>query len=179
MKKYILIFSVVAIFYSCGNDEKVAEKTVATRAELLNIIKSQEKDLYAAMEIDNVKANIALANYLDFVEAYPNDTLAPVFLFKAAEIATATGQYPQAYEYYEKITKNYPAYKMIQESLYLQAYLLDNFLNNDEKAKSVYEEIIQKYPDSNFAKDSKDAIYNLGKTDEQIIKEFQKKNEGK
>lgn len=176
MKKYILSLAIVAVLYSCGNDEKTATQSAPSRQELIEAIKRGEKELYSSMEIDNVKANITLANYIDFADNFPKDSLTPAFLFKAAEIGTATGQYPQALSYYERITKDYPTFKLVQESLYLQAYLLDNFLNDDAKAKIIYEQIIQKYPDSNFAKDSKDAIFNLGKTDEQLIQDFKKKN---
>jgi TolA-binding protein len=176
LKKNSLFLAATLFMCACGNDEKTAEKSVVSRQELIEAIKRGEKELYASMEIDNAKANITLANYVEFANQFPDDTLTPVFLFKAAEIGTATAQYPQAYEYYKKITDKYPNYKLVQESLYLQAYLLDNFLNDDEKARIVYEQVIQKYPDSHFAKDAKNAINNLGKTDEQLIEEFKKKN---
>ncbi|MCE3279043.1 MAG: hypothetical protein K0S44_1234, partial [Bacteroidetes bacterium] len=65
------------------------------------------------------------------------------------------------------------------ESLYLQGYLLDNFLNDEVRAKAIYEQVIAKYPDMPYSADAKAAIKNLGKSDEELIKEFQKKNKGK
>ena len=53
---------------------------------------------------------------------------------------------------------------------------MDNYLNDDEQAKTIYEEVIAKYPTSTYANDAKAAIKNLGKTDEELIKEFKKKN---
>ena len=53
---------------------------------------------------------------------------------------------------------------------------MDNFLNDDAKAKIIYEEVIAKYPNLSYANDAKAAINNLGKTDEELIKEFEKKN---
>lgn len=181
MKNYFLITAMTGslLVSSCGGDDKSENRTPVNRQDLINIIKSGEKELYASMQVDNVKGNMMIANYIDFANNFPKDTLTPVFLFKAAEVATATEQYPQALEYYKRITDNFPDYTLYQESLYLQAYLLDNFINDDAQAKAVYEQVIQKYPDSNFAKDSKDAINNLGKTDEELIREFEKKNEQK
>ena len=37
--------------------------------------------------------------------------------------------------------------------------------------------MIEKNPNTNYASDAKAAINNLGKTDEQLIKEFKEKNE--
>lgn len=176
LKKNSLLVAVTVLMCSCGSDEKTADQSVTSRQELIDAIKKTEKELFASIQVDNTKGNIMIANYIDFANQFPKDTLTPVFLFKAAEVATATGQYPQALEYYKRITDNFKDYKFYVESLYLQAYLLDNFLNNDARAKEVYEQVIQKYPDSNFSKDSKDAINNLGKTDEQLIEEFKKKN---
>jgi TolA-binding protein len=97
-------------------------------------------------------------------------------IFKSAEIATATKQYPQALAYYQTIEEKYTSYSLYKESLFLQASLLDNFINDDAKAKVVYEKLIAKYPSSSYANDAKFAIANLGKTDEELHKEFMKKN---
>ena len=49
-------------------------------------------------------------------------------------------------------------------------------LNNEPEARTIYNQIIREYPTSSFAEDSKAAIKNLGKTDEELVKEFLKKN---
>ena len=72
--------------------------------------------------------------------------------------------------------EKYPKYKLIEESYFLQASILDNYLNEDEKAKAVYEQLILLFPNSKYANDAKAAISNLGKSDADLIKEFQKKN---
>ncbi|MBK6985368.1 MAG: hypothetical protein IPH32_11690 [Bacteroidetes bacterium] len=49
-------------------------------------------------------------------------------------------------------------------------------LNNEEEAAKYYRQVIREYPKSTFAEDAKAAIKNFGKTDEQLIQEFLKKN---
>jgi outer membrane protein assembly factor BamD (BamD/ComL family) len=49
-------------------------------------------------------------------------------------------------------------------------------LNNEAEAKIIYEQIIKEYPQSPFANDAKYCIKNIGKTDEQLVQEFLKKN---
>ena len=49
-------------------------------------------------------------------------------------------------------------------------------LNNEEEAAKYYRQVIREYPKSAFAEDAKAAIKNFGKTDEQLIQEFLKKN---
>lgn len=180
--KFILAYSILVIsIASCKNENKPVEDQTTLAKEppremYLNQIKKLEEEMHKSAQLNNVTGNLAIKAYSDYVLFFPNDTVAPDYLFKAAEIATATQQYPQALIYYQNITSKYPNYKLIQESLYLQGYLLDNFLNDEAKAKLIYEEVIQKYPASAYANDAKAAIKNLGKSDEELIKEFKKKN---
>lgn len=180
--KLFLIMSLTILIASCGNNENAEQNIKVSeplRQQYISQIKDLEKELYKSTEINNATANLAIKAYDDFVIIFPTDSLAPHYLFKAGEIATATKKYKQALERYQNITKKYPDYKYFRESLYLQAFLLDNFLNDDAGAKVIYEEIIAKYPATNYARDSKAAIDNLGKTDEQLIEEFKKKNDKK
>ena len=167
---------------SCGNNGNVEQKTIAKappRDQYIAQIKTLEKEMHKSPEINNATANLAIKAYSDFAMFFPDDSLSPDFLFKAGEVATAAKKYKQALIYYQTITSKYPDYKYVKESLYLQGFLLDNFLNDDAGAKIIYEEIIAKYPTTNYAADAKAAINNFGKTDEQLIEEFKKKNSKK
>ncbi len=185
MKKlnYFLITATLFAVASCTNNEQTEQKNNAIkeppREQFLAQIKKLETEMHKSLEINNVTADLAIKAYSDYVLFFPNDSVSPDYLFKAGEIATATKQYPQALIYYQQITNKYPTFKYVTESLYLQAFLLDNYLNDDAKAKIIYEDVIKKYPSSNFANDAKSAIANLGKSDEELIKEFKKKNKQK
>lgn len=182
MKKHtIFLLSITFLFFaSCGNDENVEEQNKINltdpKVELINQIKELEEQMHRSMQLDNSKAGVALQAYAEYSKNYPNDSITPDYLFKAGEIATAIQQYPQALMYYQTISDKYPTYKLIEESLFLQAAILDNYLNKDDEAKVVYEQLIEKYPKGSYVNDAKAAINNLGKTDEQLIKEFKKKN---
>lgn len=179
--KSVFLIAIIFSMISCGNEEKPVnqEPKPLSRQMFLDQIKKQESEMHKSMTLDPNVASVAVMAYDNFVTHFPNDSLTPDFLFKAAEISTANQQYNQALTYYKTITTKYPNYKLVPESLYLQGYLLDNFLNEDAKAKVIYEEVIAKYPALSYASDAKAAINNLGKTDEELIKEFQKKNKRK
>lgn len=199
--KFIFMVAVVLSAVSCGNNENADQKdavitdstaTVETpqvetppptppqpREEFLVQIKKMEGEMFKAAELDNTKANDAIKLYTDFALYFPKDTLSPEYLFKAGEVATASKKYKRALEQYETILSKYPDYKHYKETMYLKAFLLDNFLNDDAAAKLVYEEVISKYPNTNYAKDARSAIDNLGKTDEQLMEEIKKKNQKK
>lgn len=167
------------VLASCGNDEqsKQVSKEIP-REKFIEQIKKYEDQMHTSVTLDANLGTIAAKAYSDFATMFPDDSLSPDYLFKAGEISTATQQYSQALVYYQRICDKYPAFKLAPESLYLQGYLLDNFLNDDAKAKVIYEQVIAKYPALPYANDAKAAINNLGKTDEELIREFEKKNKG-
>jgi outer membrane protein assembly factor BamD (BamD/ComL family) len=178
MKKIVYSLVIASFLIACGGDEEKEVATQDDRSLLIERIKKFESELYVAEKLDPIKADMAITTYSEFIEKFPNDSLTPDFLFKAGEVATANMQYKQAIGYYKGVTANYPKYKYIEECWYLQAHIWDNYLNNDDSAKVVYEQVIQKFPSSHYAQDSKAALQNLGKTDEQLIQEFKKKNAG-
>jgi len=182
MKTVKIIFSaaVMLALASCSNNEPVQQVSKEIpREKFIEQIKQNETKMHASAQLDPNLGMLSVKAYSDFAKMFPEDSLTPDFLFKAGEIATACQQYSQAMIYYTGITEKYPDFKLAPESLYLQANLLDNFLNDDVKAKIVYEKVIAKYPTLPYAEDAKAAIQNLGKSDEELIKEFEKKNKGK
>ncbi len=177
--RIIVVAGIVLFITSCSNNnpqEQGSAIPASIREQYLTQIKKVEEEMHSSSEINNVTGNLAIKAYTDYAGFFPDDSLSPDYLFKAGEIAIAMQQYPQALTYYNSITEKYPKFKYIQESLYLQGFLLDNYLNEDAKAKIIYEKVITKYPTSSCANDAKAAINNLGKTDEELIKEFKKKN---
>ena len=178
--KIFILYSFALLIVSCVHENKTNTESAAankqSRQQYIDKIKKWETEMHKSMELNSVTANQAIKAYDDFVKMFPEDSLSPDFLFKAGEITTATKQYPQSLQYYQQITNKYPKYKLYDISLYMQGVLLDNYLNDDAKAKIIYEEVIAKYPTSTYANDAKASIKNLGKSDEDLIKEFKKKN---
>lgn len=178
--KLYIIAIISLLIVSCGSETQTKQQIPVSkdsiRSQSIKQIKKFEAEMHQSMELNNVTAGLAIKSYSDFVKLFPEDSLCADFLFKAGEIATATKQYPQSLMYYKNITDKYPNYKNYSASLYLQAFLLDNYLNDDEKAKLIYDEVIAKYPATIYADNAKMAIRNLGKSDEDLIKEFKKKN---
>jgi outer membrane protein assembly factor BamD (BamD/ComL family) len=177
---YLFVSTIVLLLASCGaSKQEEPKKNLPPKEEYMLKVKEFEAEMHKAVEIDNTIANNAITLYTEFALYFPEDTIAPEYLFKAGEVATAAKKYKRALDCYENILMNYPDYKHYRESMYLKAFLLDNFLNDDVAAKVVYKEVIKKFPETNYAKDAKAAIENLGKTDEQIIEEIKKKNKEK
>jgi hypothetical protein len=55
-------------------------------------------------------------------------------------------------------------------------YIHENYFQELGKAKAIYEQFLQRYPDHDFADDAQISIENLGKSPEELIRIFEEKN---
>lgn len=169
MKKFsfLTLISLVAFLTSCSPSR---EKSAAT-------ITSLETRLFApaATGFDKVKADSLLTSYESFIKRYPEDSLAEKYLFKAANLAMNMNSATHAIELFDKFMEKYPDNSKARVSMFFKAYIYENQVKNLDKAKEVYLQFIEKYPDGEFAADARIALQNLGKSPEQMVKEFEER----
>ncbi len=137
--------------------------------------------ILAATDLNPDVGNKAIKAFADFAFYCKNDTLAPVFLLKAGQIAASINNLPQAQVCFEKCYKDFPDFKNRGAAMFLLAQLYDEVtqLNDEEQARELYGNIINSFPNTEWAKNADAARALIGKTDEQIIKEFEAKNKKK
>jgi outer membrane protein assembly factor BamD (BamD/ComL family) len=165
MKKLIyviILFSLIA----CSSNNK------EDRVEAIN---ESEKEIEAsvATAIDNEKAEALIQLYVDFVKDFPEDYLADVYLFKAADLSLNIGKYKQAVEFYQQLREDYPESENAEISLFMQAFIYDYHLRDFQNAKQKYEAFLKSYPESEFSMDAEISLEQLGKSPENIMKEFE------
>ena len=167
MRKSTLLFiaGILLLLTSCGPSR---EKSVLKIQDL-------EKRLFApeAVSFDKVKADSLLTLYLNFVKDHPKDSLAPQYLFKAAGISMNSGDGTKALNLYDQFLKDYPDHPHAAMSLFFKGFVYENILRNLESAKEAYLQFIEKYPNDEFNDEARLALQNLGKTPDQMIREFE------
>ncbi|MDQ3192584.1 MAG: tetratricopeptide repeat protein [Bacteroidota bacterium] len=167
---FFLIFS-SAILFSCGEEKKSAFTKEQSQSQITDL----EKELYSGSKMFNDSAAIAVVElYNEYADTYPEDSLSADYLFKAGEVSMGLNQAERSLHYFKKVCDKYPEAEKASFSLFLQAYVLDNYIN-DRQAGEVYRSFIEKYPNHPMVKDAEFSIQNLGKSDEELIKEFQAK----
>ncbi len=124
--------------------------------------------------------------YIQYCQAFakkaPTDANAAKYLFQAAETARSIKKYDQALTIYDQIYADFSSYPKAPQAMFLKAFTLDSEMQQYDKARTLYEEFMTKHPQDEFADDTKFLLENLGKSDEEIIKQFeeqQKKMEKK
>ena len=115
-----------------------------------------------------------LAKYEEYAALPETDEKLKVdYLLRAGEMASLINQYDRSLGYYDRILTDFPSSPKAATALFMKGYTLDDKLKKLEEAKTIYETFLQKYPNDEFADDAKFLLDNLGKSEEEIIKQFE------
>jgi tetratricopeptide (TPR) repeat protein len=173
LKRTLFTFAIAAFFVSCG--EVGDDKKELTPSDRQQSIKQLENFLYTSdiTMFNDSAAKAVVEAYEAYYSLFPEDPLTPDYLFKAGEVSLGLNQPLKSMSFFKKVYDYYPNFEKAPYSLFLQAYVLDNHLNDDNRAGEVYQEFISKFPEHPMVKDAEFSIKNLGKTDEDLIKEFE------
>jgi len=110
-----------------------------------------------------------------FVLVLPSRANAPRYLFNAAEVSRTLKTFDKTLYLYDWIIEKYPKYEKAPTALFLKGFILENELNNKEKAIETYREFLQKYPSNELADDVQFLLDNIGKSNEEILEMIEKK----
>jgi outer membrane protein assembly factor BamD (BamD/ComL family) len=167
MNKYILfaIIFVSAILTGCKPSR---EKSVSKIQDL-------EKSLYSQQTytFNKAKSDSLFILFDDFLARFPGDSLSPVYLFKAVNLAIAVSDGNKALSLLDQFIQKYPDHPKAPVCWFFKGYVYENILKNMDLAKENYLVFIEKFPDNDFVNDARMALKNLGKTPEQMIMEFE------
>jgi len=122
----------------------------------------------------------ASLKYVDAVEALalvsPDDHRVPNNLYTAAEVARSLRTFPKAMSLYDWLIESYPDYTKTANALFIKGFILEQDYKRSDEAKLIYEEFLQKYPDHDMAASAKFLLDNIGKSDQEILKNMDAKN---
>lgn len=114
-------------------DTNEAPLLIYARAELLAF---QNKDELAKITLDSIN------------KLYPNHALADEILYKKAQLELKHGKFAEAAAFYDTIVTNYGGEILADDALFKLADLNENQFKNTEKAKELYQQLLEKYPGS-------------------------------
>jgi len=178
MKQVIVILAFLAAFASCKNGTDNG-KVQTKRDSLLNNIQQLEKQISGTQALDMKLGASIVKAYLDFYKAFPKDANTADYLFKAGDVSMNLKQSQKAIEIFDNVYQMYPAYKKASFALFLEGFIYETQLDDISSAKEKYNKVVKEYPNSKIAEDAKASIANLGKSDAELIKEFEVKNKVK
>ncbi|MBS4057162.1 MAG: tetratricopeptide repeat protein [Bacteroidales bacterium] len=167
---FVALFSIL-IIGGCSQ-KKEQPKGFAQRIELL------QDSLYNADGVLSAdKANELIGCYEALVDSMPTDTMAPQYLFIAADLSINLSNVDRTVRLLDKIITTYPQSDKTGLSLFLKAFVYEEQLNDTATAKKYYEQFITEYPEHDFIDDAHIALQNMGKSPEELIRSFEEMNE--
>ena len=160
MKKILILFVSVMLVAACSspNREKELEK-IAEHEQKLSAIDVSSDDS-AALEM--------LALYRQFAADFPEDSLAPAFMARAADLCINLGMSDDAVNLLDSIITLYPGYEDIAGCYFLKGYAYESAERYDE-AKEAYNYFVENYPDHYLAADTRRLIPLIGLTPEEQL----------
>ena len=103
----------------------------------------------------------ALATLDSIADMYPYHTLVDNILFRKAKIEVEAQNYTLATEYLEQIITDFSYELLADDALFMLAEIYNYNLNEKEKAKALYREMLSRHPGSVFIDESREKYREL------------------
>lgn len=164
---FTFLLAVALTFTACKpNKEKELQKIKELEARILG---DQPNN------IDGVGAYNLQTAYTGFYQNFPDAEETPELIFKAADMCVNLRWSKQAIDFLNIIINEYPKFAKAPDALFMLAFVYDHLVDDDAKAGELYRAFIDQYPDHVFVRDAEASIRILGKSDEEIIREFEQR----
>lgn len=158
------------VLVSCTNKKAALAKDIATK----------ETQLFSNGNAINLKTPAAQSlvdQYELYANSFPDDTLSATYLYKSADLYIGMKNYGAAMKSYEKIIQQYGRFSKMSYCIFLAGFNAENNLHDLKTAKKYYELFLEKYPNAPMADDVRFSLQNLGRSLDDIVKEFEQKNQ--
>lgn len=173
----LYISLIVVLSVSCNGTE--------SKTEIDNGVFNSEAFLIEMKSIDSVLATgipekedlkKAIVMYQDFAKHFPDDPKSPNYLFQVSDFYLNMGNSKKSVNVLTGIIEKYPNYDRIETIYFVRASHVDLDLRDTVLAKTYYQEFLELYPDSKYAKDANTRLENVGLSMEDLIKKFEEMN---
>jgi tetratricopeptide (TPR) repeat protein len=182
----LLLFSMLMVSCSSesGNGNAEASTTLASADDaatssldpLMLEIKAMEERTRNDSVLDRAAGLRLLRAYQDYYNKHPQDTAALNYVFEAGRVAVSLGKYEKAVELMANFHDGSANRQRRSEAAYLVAFIYDTYLHLPSKATTQYNKVIELYPESPWAEQSRQALRLVGKTDEEVLQFLKEKN---
>lgn len=147
---------------------KMNEKAILTYNQLVKEYPESQQAVISLSELavlyeDMKRYQDAIKTYEQLVKEYPKELLAPQSLIQAGKCYERINDYFNAVSMYLRLDNEYATYKGTPEQVFQAGVLCEKELNDINRAIEIYNQIIAKYPNDEFAEDAQSRIKKLSK----------------
>lgn len=186
---YILLLISFMFFMSCKNKQEsnpIEQKSKIQSELIQSYLKADSIYKMGAINIDVMTQFIDNAE--KFASEYPEESIAPEYLFKAgvltmtlarsSDVKEEIAKYAKkSLEIFNNIQKVYPDYEGVKNCIFYRGTTYDDILHDYKSAEIEFRDYIHKYPQDSISLILKDYLVNgLGKSPDEIAADILKKN---
>lgn len=163
MKRIAIYTLGMLLAVACGH------KNTPDHDALVDSIGNAEQSLsFFAVGADTAKANHIIALYNLFVSSFPDDSLAPVYMLRTAEVQINTGSFENGITTLDTLMALYPGFEDIAMCQFLKGQAYEANQQYD-LAREAYTEFVSRYPDHVLASDTRKMLPLIGLTPEEQL----------
>lgn len=160
MKKILTLVAGIMLLAACSTPDRENElSNIAEHEQMLSAIDVSSDD-DAAIEL--------LGLYRKFAADFPEDSLAPAYMTKAADLCINLGKSDEAVALLDSVINLYPGYDDIAGCYFLKGYAYEN-AEHYEEAKEAYTYFVENYPEHYLAADTKVMLNYIGMNPEEMF----------
>ena len=160
-----LALIVVVVIWGCSHKQEHLKN------EITNIEKQLFNDTTGIIMPQKAQKTIEL--YSKYIHNYPHDSLSAEYIFRAAQLCTAIGNFEEAIKFYDSLIISFPEIPKAAEAMFMKAFVFDNYLYRYDKARENYMLFIQKFPNHDLRRDAEKSIQFLGMSNAEILEILQ------
>jgi tetratricopeptide (TPR) repeat protein len=178
--KWITAFIIaIALFSNACTEQEDSNKNALSKSELAKHINDLSDSIAVPMDAAMAKklSLELLRSCTEFADNFPEDERCADYLFIASRAAGGLGQYNKSLSILDRIKKGYNGYAKMPEVYFLYAFTLDEDLDQKEKAKEAYMELINKFPGDPLSIQSALLMDQLYLSDEELIEKWKNQEE--
>ncbi|TXF88561.1 tetratricopeptide repeat protein [Neolewinella aurantiaca] len=150
-----------------GKNAATVSKLLMDNFEAVSDSNTGKLNMQASQDFSRIARELA--------DKFPEDTMAAMPFYRSAEVVRAMNDPKRAAAIYRDVYERYPAFSKSPEALFMLAFTYDEDLKDLDAARSAYNDFLESYPTHSFADDTEMLLKNLGKSDEEILKELEAK----
>jgi len=191
MKKCLYFLFVLSILISSSCKSKQESNPIEEKSKMQSeLIQSYlSADSIYKMGVVNIPIMTTFVdNAQKFAAAYPEESIAPEYLFKAGVLSMTLARSAQnkediakyaqkALDIFNSIQKVYPEYEGVRNCIFYRGTTYDDILHDYKSAEIEFRDYIHKYPQDSISSILKDYLVNgIGKSPDEIAADILKKN---
>ena len=142
-------------------------------------IEKMEVEIKEHVELDTSVARKLTDAYLEYAGLHPEDSIAPYYLSRAAEIyKEMPGKALTAVVTYNKVLTAYPESPLAPRAVFMIGFVFDDKLKDSTRAVKSYNHFLKEYPNHPMADDARQLLQMLSDTlsEEEMVKMWMEKS---